>query len=161
LLLNPWGVRPTEAGGQEAKGGDAFGRGGTPPPSERTKVGAPVIPMIPQPGARGGEIAHPAYLAHAAPGVANPVPANDRVVRVPRKALGPHALIQVVAVDPLSTTSRFAALPEQPAKFVDLRLRHGLDPAGHFTKQKQISVLTPGQPFTLADAAGSRFEAYD
>src|SRR5207253_5652947 len=44
---------------------------------------------------------------------------------------------------------------------LDLRLRAGLDPQGHFTQQKQVSLLTQGQPFTLADVAGSRFEAYD
>src|SRR5260370_5659198 len=70
-------------------------------------------------------------------------------------------MIHVVAVDPLNTTYRSTTLPEQPAQFVDLRLRHGLDPKGHFTQQKQVSVLLPGQPFVLEDVAGSRFEAYD
>src|SRR5207248_10225103 len=41
------------------------------------------------------------------------------------------------------------------------RLSAGLDPKGHFTQQKQVSILTPGQPFTLADVAGGRFEVYD
>ncbi len=70
-------------------------------------------------------------------------------------------MIQVVAVDPLNTTSRSTSLPELPAKFVDLRLHDGLNPQAHFTQQKQISVLQPGKPFVLADAAGSRFEVYD
>src|SRR5439155_25117006 len=47
------------------------------------------------------------------------------------------------------------------AKFVDLRLRNGLDPKAHFTQQKQVSVLSPGKSFVLADAAASRFEMYD
>src|SRR5262249_18609431 len=67
----------------------------------------------------------------------------------------------VVAVDPLNTTYRSTTLPEQPAQFLDLRLRNGLDPKGHFTQQMQVSILTPKQPFVLADVAGSRFEAYD
>ncbi len=42
-----------------------------------------------------------------------------------------------------------------------MRLLNGLDPKGHFTQQKQVSILTKGKPFVLADAAASRFEAYD
>src|SRR5262249_17421688 len=63
--------------------------------------------------------------------------------------------------DPLNTTYRSTTLAEQPAQFVDLRLHNGLDPKGHFTQQKQVSILTPKRPFVIADAAGSRFEAYD
>ena len=78
-----------------------------------------------------------------------------------RKEIGPHAMIHVVAVDPLNTVSRSTTLAEQKASFVDLRLHRGLDPKSHFTLQKQISVLPVGQPFVLADLAGSRFETYD
>src|SRR5205807_5316306 len=44
---------------------------------------------------------------------------------------------------------------------LDLRLHVGLDPKGHFTQQKQVNILSPGQLFVLADAASSRFEVYD
>ena len=39
-----------------------------------------------------------------------------------RKAIGPHALLHVVAVDPLHTTCRSTALPEAAARTLDLRL---------------------------------------
>jgi hypothetical protein len=80
---------------------------------------------------------------------------------VTRKAIGPHPVLHIVAVDPLNTTARSATLPEAPAEFVDLRLRHGLDPKGHFTQQKQVSVLAAGERFVVEDVADSRFEAYD
>src|SRR5439155_1282205 len=73
----------------------------------------------------------------------------------------PHALLQVVAVDPLATTIRTVSLAEQPATFVDLRLKDGLNPGEHFTQQKQVSVLAAGQQFVLNDVVSSRFEAYD
>ncbi|TXT33475.1 MAG: hypothetical protein FD138_1880, partial [Planctomycetota bacterium] len=38
---------------------------------------------------------------------------------------------------------------------------NGLDPKKHFTQQKRISLIGAGQPFTLADIATSKFEAYD
>ena len=45
--------------------------------------------------------------------------------------------------------------------FVDLRLIAGLDPAAHFTRQKQISIVPGGQAFTLGDITTAKFEAYD
>src|SRR5262249_31394298 len=91
----------------------------------------------------------------------NLVPDKEGIVRVSRKEIGAHAMIHVVAVDPVSTTSRSFTLPEMPTKFLDLRLHTGLDPQSHFTQQKQVNVLNPGQTFTLEDIAASRFEAYD
>ena len=34
-------------------------------------------------------------------------------------------------------------------EILDLRLLAGLDPKGHFTQQKQVTVLAQGQPFVL------------
>ena len=81
------------------------------------------------------------YLADRSVVLANIVPDKDGVVTVKKAALGPHAMIRVVAVDPLAMTVRHVALPEQPANVLDLRLRTGLDPKGHFTQQKQVSFL--------------------
>jgi hypothetical protein len=158
LLLNPWVVRSTETNEQLAQAGQGFGAVGTPPPSS----------MVPAEGAAGGKdkavagnFANLDFLADASAVLTNLVPDKDGVIKLARKDLGPHAMIHVVAVDPLSMTSRSATLPERPATFVDLRLRNGLDPKGHFTQQKQVSVLPPKQPFVQADAAGGRFEVYD
>jgi hypothetical protein len=164
LLLNPWVVRSTDSGEQIAAPGGAFGGVGTPPASE----------AIPTPPARpaeqktkiaelidSGGFADLDFLADASTVVVNQVPDKDGVVRISRKAIGPHAMIHVVAVDPLNTTFRSTTLPEMRAEFVDLRLRKGLDPKGHFMQQKQVSVLLPGKPFVLEDAIGSKFEAYD
>src|SRR5262249_51256046 len=136
-----------------------FGAKGVPPPSE-------AAPAAPEPkdgrvAATSGDFANLYFLAAASAVVVNLVPDKDGVVKVARKAIGPHAMIHVVAVDPSSTTYRSTTLAEQPTEFLDLRLRSGLDPKGHFIQQKQISVLTPKQPFVVADVAASRFEAYD
>src|SRR5204862_1013169 len=101
------------------------------------------------------------FLADPSAVLLNLVPDKDGVVRIDRKRLGGHALVTAVAVDPLGVTARTLGLPEQPAKFVDLRLRDAFDPAAHFTQQKQVSVLEPGKSFVVADVGGSRFEAYD
>ncbi len=159
LLLNPWAVRSTETGEQQAAGGEAFGSKGG---ATAAKSAAPAAPS-PAPSAPQfvGDFANLDFLADASAVVVNLVPDKDGVIKLPRSAVGPHAMLQVVAVDPLHTTSRHFSLPESKAMFADLRLRDGLDPAKHFAQQKQISVLPSGQPFVLADVAGSRFQTYD
>jgi hypothetical protein len=157
LLLNPWAVRSTETGEQQAKGGEEFKPKGAPAAS----VPAPSEAAAGGNAAATGDFANLDFLADASAVLVNLVPDKDGVVRVTSKEIGLHAVIHVVAVDPLSTTYRSIALPEQPARFLDLALREGLDPKGHFTQQRQVTLLQKGQPFVLADVAASRFEAYD
>jgi hypothetical protein len=160
FLLNPWAVRTTETGEQLVMGGDDFRAGGRfQPPAEAPPVPSPGTPPHAQPGS--SDFANLDFLADSSAVLLNLSPDKDGVVRLPRKELGPHAYVHVVAVDPLGTTYRSVSLPEIPAQFVDLRLKKGLDPARHFTQQKQVTVLDRGEEFTLADAAGSRFQTYD
>src|SRR5262245_32133479 len=158
LLLNPGAGRSTETGEQAAEGGEDYKRVPVPAPP------APATPPSagkPAPGA-GGDFADLDFLADASAVLVNLVPDKDGIVRIARNKIGPHAVIRVVAVDPLNTTVRTVALPEPAdARVLDLRLRTGLDPAGHFTQQQQVTVLAAGKPLTMADAAGGRFEAYD
>jgi len=158
LLLNPWAVRSTETGEQQAAGGEDFmqrklpARSETPPGRRSEEISGL---------AHQGDFANLDFLANASAVLVNLIPEKTGTIKIDRKAIAPHAMIHVVALDPLSTTYRSMTLPEEPAKFLDLRLLRGLDPKGHFTQQKQVSVLAPKQPFVLADVAGSRFEAYD
>ncbi len=157
LLLNPWAVRTTETGEQVAAGGDAFGAAGAPPAS-MAKRG--------EGGGGGGmmadtHLANLDFLAHASAVLVNLAPDKDGVVTFDRKALGDHQHLHVVAVDPINTTYRSAALPEAKTEFLDLRLLTGLDPQGHFTQQKQITIAPVGQVFLLNDITTSKFEAYD
>ncbi|QEL15260.1 transcription antitermination NusB family protein [Limnoglobus roseus] len=159
LLLNPWAIRPTTTGEQMAEGGDSFRRaGGATPPQEIEKLNKAINGGV---GSNSSGFANLDFLADASTVVVNLVPDKDGVIRVPRRGLGPQSMIHVVAVDPLSTTVKHVTLPEQDAKFLDLRLANGLDPAKHFTQQKQVSVLNPGQVFTLNDITGSRFQLFD
>jgi hypothetical protein len=160
LLLNPWAIRSTETGEQLAAGGENFKPKGDPKASAGLPPVASPTPATPPPTA-GGDFANLDFLADASAVLLNLVPDEDGVVRIDRKKLGPHAIVTVAAVDPLSTTVRTTSLAEQPARFVDLRLRDGIDPAAHVTQQRQVSVLAPGKPFVVADVVGSRYEGYD
>ena len=158
LLLNPWAIRSTETSEQLAQAGDQFR------PKEMAKetfnfVGKSIAP--PGRPTAGADWANLDFLADPSAQILNLEADKDGFVKIDRKKIGPHNVVQVVAIDPLSTTVRTVSLNEQKADFVDLRLRDGLDPAAHFAQQKQVSVLEVGKPFVIADAAASRYEAYD
>jgi hypothetical protein len=161
LLLNPWAVRSTETGEQLAQGGDMFRPKGEAPPS----MILPATPPAKEPAwanaTAGADFANLDYLAEPTAQLLNLEADEDGVIRIDRKKLRGHAMLQVVAVDPLSTTVRTVSLPEQATAFVDLRLKDGLNPAEHFTQQKQVTVLDKGQQFVLNDVVASRFEAYE
>lgn len=157
LLLNPWAVRVTETGEQVAAGGDDFAAAGQP---KQNAAGRGVAPSAPPPAA-GGNFANLDFLAEASVALINLVPDKNGVVEISRDGLGAHQHLHVVAVDPLNTTCRTASLPEVAPEFIDLRLLAALDPQGHFTQQKQITVVAKGGKFRLADITTSKFEAYD
>lgn len=160
LLLNPWAVRLTETGEQLAVGGDQFGRGGGVTPGG---TATPPPPPKPEPnvGPLVSDFADLDFLYDASAVAVNLSADKDGVVKLPRKDVGPHAMLHVVACDPLNTTFRTANLAETNANFVDLRLKNGLDPAKHFTQQKQVTVAEAGKVFAIEDIANSKFEAYD
>jgi hypothetical protein len=160
LLLNPWAVRTTETGEQLAQGGDKFGAVGGGMSALRTPI-MPAIPSPAAPPATGGDFADLDFLYDASAVAVNLTPDKEGVIKLPRKDLGTHTLIHVVAIDPLNTTCRSLSLPEEKAQFADLRLRDGLDPARHYTQQNLVSIPPLGAPFVIEDVAGSRFESYD
>ncbi|MCE9603500.1 MAG: hypothetical protein K8U03_01205 [Planctomycetia bacterium] len=157
LLLNPWAVRATETGEQLAAAGDDFGAVGAKQQSRAERE------QLQQGGgiSATGNFADLDFLSQAAAVMVNLTPDKDGVVTIAREALGAHQQLHVVAVDPLNTTYRSVALPEIEMDFIDLRLLNGLDPQGHFTQQKQISIVAAGEAFTLVDITTSKFEAYD
>jgi hypothetical protein len=111
LLLNPWAVRTTETGEQLAQGGDHFKEGGgfappvnLPPGAKPDAGGAP--------GAGSGDFSNLDFLADASAVGVNLLPDKDGVIKVSRKLIGAHAMIHVVAVDPLATTVRSTTLQE-------------------------------------------------
>ncbi|MCI0703870.1 MAG: hypothetical protein L0241_22665, partial [Planctomycetia bacterium] len=160
LLLNPWAIRTTETGEQIAAGGDQFGKGGGVTPGGNAPPPPPARPE-PNVGPLLSDFADLDFLYDASAVAVNLSADKDGIVKLPRKEIGPHAMIHVVACDPLNTTYRTISAAELPASFIDLRLKNGLDPTKHFTQQKQVTIVEAGKPFVLDDVAGSRFEAYD
>jgi hypothetical protein len=157
LLLNPWAVRETQTGEQNAADGGDFAKADQMPKSaaERSNAPGPDAPTV------VGNLANLDFLSEASAVMVNLVPNAEGVIDIPQKAIGEHQHIHVCAVDPINTTYRSVALAEPKVKFVDLRLIAGLDPQAHFTQQKQISIVPAGQTLTVNDITTSKFEAYD
>lgn len=156
LLLNPWAVRSTSTGTQEAASGEEFGAVAAEPDAAATRAAGG--------GGRSGgtgDFSHLDFLENTSAVLLNLIPDEDGIVSVPLEKLGPHQHIHVVAVDPQQTAYRVISRKEPETALRDLRLAFGLDPSKHFTQQKQISVVKAGDELVLADITSAKFESYD
>ena len=158
LLLNPWAIRETETGEQQALGGDDFRSVGLPPSDTSMRDAANQLAAA---APQSQNQTNLDFLNSGSAAFLNLIPNAEGVVQIEKDLLGTHQHFHVVAVDPINTTYRSISLPEQKTQFLDLRLLRGLDSKGHFTQQKQITTVTAGQKFTLSDVTTSKFEAYD
>lgn len=156
LLLNPWAVRTTQTGEQEAQAGSDFGRAADKAGQSagRKQAGEAAV-QTPQ------DFADLDFLAASSLVLSNLQPNKDGFIELKREDLGPHQQLVIVAVDPWNVASRIVSLPETKTEYLDLRLAKGLDPAQHYLLRRQISFVPAGGTLTLADVGSSRFEAYD
>jgi hypothetical protein len=161
LLLNPWALRSTETGTQEAQAGTDLTGGGAGGAAGRFGGKR-------ESRARGGGGAADGrgftsldFLGRPAAVLANLRPDSLGLVTVKLADLGPHHQIGVVAVDAEETVHRQVSLPEAAMPFRDLRLKDGLDPAKHFAEEKKVVPSAAETPFSVADIATSDLEVYD
>ncbi|MBN2583267.1 MAG: hypothetical protein JXL80_09370, partial [Planctomycetes bacterium] len=156
LLLNPWAVRKTETSRESSGGMTGFGTG-------RGMGGDAGFFGVGGAGKGGREEGFTSleFLGSQSATLWNAEPDDNGMVVVPRAALGDRQEVHVLAIDPQNTAYREVSLAEVPPQFRNLRLLNGLDPAGHFTEQKQISVLAKDKAFTIADVMTARFEVFD
>ncbi len=158
LLLAPWATRSTETDTQDASSGGGYAASAAPKPRAAS---------APAPSAQGMAMtadvgrANLDFLANPAVVRLNLRPDEDGVVRVPLEDLEHASQLRVVAVDAHHVVQRHVLRPEATTPHRDLRLRLGLDSRRHFTKQKQITVRSGGQPLSIADITTSKVEVYD
>ena len=162
LLLNPWAIRATDTGQEDAKHGNAYadrqgggaggGVNGRSLGEWGVNHGATAVSGIPT---------NLDFLAEGATELLNLIPDDKGVVTIDRKALGSHQQIHVVAVDPYNTIYREISLAQPVQKVRDLRMLTVLDSAKHFTQQKQVSILQKGDTISLPEATGSNLESFD
>ncbi len=156
LLLNPWAVRGTETAKQEAAAGEEFAA-----ESEMLGRDGAAGGFGGQGAAEGGDFADLDFLADASAVLLNLEADPQGVIVIPRKDLGTHQHLHLVAIDPRDTVCRSISLPETEPAFNDLRLARSLDLTKHFAQRKQVTAADAGQGLVLADITSSRFETYD
>lgn len=156
LLLNPWAVRDTQTGQEQLQLGDEFAAEAPAPAADagRDAAGEAAL-IVPTDFAALDFLAQPSIV------LLNVQPDAQGEVRIPRQQLAGKQMICVVAVDAFTTSCRSVALPAATPQHVDLRLLRPLDPASHFSQQKQISILSAGETFVLHDVRAGKFALYD
>jgi hypothetical protein len=155
LLLNPWAVRTTSTGHQDAAKGDEFDAAASDSESKSERGGSKG-----EGGGASGDYSNLDFLSEGSAVLLNLTPDKNGRISVPRENLnGQH--IHVVAVDPHQTAYRVISLGEQETRLRDLRLTRGLDITKHYTQQKQVSILAGNDEFTLDDVLSSKLESYD
>jgi hypothetical protein len=158
LLLNPWAIRNTDTAVQEAALGTAYGAKGG---GGMGGGGGMAAPSVTGRTMHGGELTtNVDFLAEPAVEVLNASPDKDGVITIDRKSLGAHHDIQIVAEDPYSTVYREMSLEQAPPKVQDYRLLVGLDPAKHFTEQREVTLMNKADKVSLSDASAN-LELYD
>ncbi|NBB84430.1 MAG: hypothetical protein GVY28_13635 [Alphaproteobacteria bacterium] len=158
LLLNPWAVRKTDAGLQQARGGSEYLREG------EDSFGVGMYGVGGEARDVDGDLAGHAsldFLRHPAGVATNLVPDEHGMVRVPLDELGDRHHLHVVVVDGDQTVYRQAVLEPKDRQFVDLRLTGGLDPDKHYTQQQKITGLAEGESLTIDDPATAEVHAID
>ncbi len=157
LLLNPWASRDTETEFQRAREGESF----------QPQSDAAAMPAAEQPRRAARSRAPQAnstnldFLADASAVLVNLRADEQGMVTIERKQLGPHQQFHLVAVDPLTTAYRAVSVKSTRPDLRDLRLRDPLDPAGHYTQQKQVTLMAAGDALLINDVVASRFDYYD
>ncbi len=161
LLLNPWSLGKTEtevqtaARGEEWYDKDEEGRmvGGS---MKKTAPSGKVFGLLPT-----RDFANLNFLPEESLVLANLRPDERGVVYLDKKQFGPRQQIHVMAIDPRTSVYRETSLPAFPEPYQDRRLSRGLNPKGHFSEQKNISVVSKGETFVLEDITTSSLELYD
>lgn len=157
LLLNPWALRTTSTGTQDAKGGGSYQAHEA---KEHARMSAPAPARAPA-SVQVAPTNNLEFLANSAYVALNLVPDEQGMVHIDRAALAGHQLLTVVATNALGLVSRQLPLPEVEIEPRDLRLHAGLDASGHFVKRKQRSSLALGDELTLDDMRTAKLETID
>ena len=158
LLLNPWAIRSTSTGTQQARGGGAYAasmaRPASPPAvgSGRYQGGG---------GDQQGGYASLDFLAAPAIVLANLRPDEHGVVRIPRADLGPAQTVRVIIVDGALTSVADLRLPERDAPPRDLRLRLALAHDRHFSEERGVEGARTGTALVVEDIRSGKLELID
>jgi hypothetical protein len=157
LLLNPWALRETETQAEVLAGGGAYAPTAAPM--------QPVALAVAEEAKAGAEppegYASLDFLKQPSVVLLNLVPDKEGRIRIPKSELKGKPQLRILAVDPLATILKNAALEDTTVQTRELRLAGGLDPEKSYSEQKLITPVTAKGGLVIADATTARFEICD
>ena len=157
LILNPWSVRKTDTGRQNAAQGGDYER--KMDNAGESKLGRRGLRSS---GSRGeSDYADLDFLEQNALLWANVKPDEEGIASIDLKGLSGHQRLHVFAVDAWNVAYRPVSLPSTELKRKELRMVRELDPDKPFSEQKLFTSLAKGERFKLADVTTSKVQAYD
>ena len=160
LLLNPWSIRKTETGLDQAKNGEEW------------EVVEDAAALAKSEGRRYGGKAQLRqelvsgfsafdFLPTTSLVLPNLKPDENGIVRISLKEIGPRRQVQVLALDANDAAYREVSVAAQGEDYKDLRLARVFPADGHLTEQKKVSPVPAGKAFTVRDIKSSAVEVYD
>ena len=159
ILLNPWAVRDTDAGAEELRKGEDFGR--LAPGSAGGQRGGDRAVRRQPADDPAGSPRTVEFLAEAPAELLNLQPDENGELSIELEALGDRQHVHVMVVDPIGASYEHLSLPDRETRVRDLRLVNALDPQRHYTEQDSVSILKQGDKLEIPDILTSRFEVFD
>ena len=157
LLLNPWAVRKTSTGINEAAAGGAYSALGMDSGAQPEEPEPEPSPQA----SEGASFSTLEFLKQEAAVQLNLRPDESGEVRVPLDGLSHISAVRVIAYDHRGYVQRTIALPEVTAEHKDLRLKLALAPDQHYTEKQQVTALDAEEPLEITDITTSSVESFD
>ncbi|QDU58972.1 hypothetical protein [Aeoliella mucimassa] len=157
LLLNPWEIRDTSTGKQQAQQGGDY--------ADKSEAEAAMEEMArSNQGIASQNLADWSnldFLKSAGVVLANLKPEKGGTLRIAKSQLGDRQDLHVVAIGATDMAFRHVSMPDAEAKFRDLRLATTLELDKHFTERKEVALLAPGDTLKIPDVRAAEMQEYD
>lgn len=161
LILNPWSLRKTDTGKQQAKEGEEWkdmpveSQLGLPSSLARLIMPSEVPVSIQQDFSTMDFLPEASFVAY------NLRPDEKGMVTIDKSTINARQQVHIIALDERSTIYRTIFLPRQEEQYKDLRLRNPLEVKNHYTEQKNVTVARKDKDFIIEDITTSKVEVYD
>ena len=160
LLLNPWSIRETSTGRQDAAKGGEFQN--LAEELEKTQNGTWYRkPTDPSGGGGLNDFSSLDFLKHNSVLLANLKPDKDGVVSIDLTKFNGQQQMLLVAVDPLNTITLPVELKPTVLARREVRMVQSLDVAKAHSEQKLFTVLKKGDQLKVQDITTSDVKLYD
>lgn len=160
LLLNPWAIRETSTGRQDAAKGGEFQN--LAEELEKAQNGTWYRkPTDPSGGGGLNDFSSLDFLKHNSVLLANLKPDKDGVVSIDLTKFNGQQEMLLVAVDPLNTVTLPVALKSTVLAKREVRMVQSLDVAKAHSEQKLFTILKKGDQLKVQDITTSDVKLYD